>query len=133
MRNDRQIENQRIKEALEIFAYVCERSDLAGGCYVIDEKEMGFTYWMPATWNAFIADASLELGFRIRAKQDELGPERAKEFIEGAAYVIGCMQQFGLQTRLWGQDLQKLMEEHGKMAIQHNWPKIPRLAGFKPK
>jgi len=130
MQNDRPIQNPKIQMGLDIFRYVCHDGDLAGGVYLIDENEMGFAYWMPATWNAFIEDRELELGFRIRARQDELGAERAKYFIEGTAHVLGAMQQFGLQTKLWGLDIQRLIQKGGKLSIQHNYPKIPRLAGI---
>jgi len=128
MRNDRPLDNPRIQNGLDVFHYLCIEQDLAGGIYLLDDKEMGFSYHMDATWNAFVMDAELPSGFRIRVKQDELGRERAKEFLEGAAFVIGMMQQFGYQTRLWGKDLQKLVEKSG-MKIHHNYPKVEHLYG----
>lgn len=130
MINNRPIDSEHIREVLNLFTYACDRKDLSGGIYLVDREEVGFTYHMPASWNAFIDDRETPFGFRIRAKKEELGIERAKELIEGSAFVVGAMQQIGLQTRLWGQDLQKLMEQNGKMKFHHNWPKIPRFSGF---
>lgn len=126
MQNERPLDNPHIQEALDVFHAICERYDLAGGVYFTDATEMGFTYHPCATWNAHIADASLPLGFRIRARERELGPERAKELLDGSGWVIASMHQFGHQTKLWAQDLRKILKDMG-MTIQGHFPTIPRL------
>lgn len=113
MFNERTIESENIKQALSGAKYLFDYLDLAGGIYVVDRSEWAWGYQGKATWNAFIEDSNTPLGFRIRARQEELGPERAKELIEGAAFVMTSMQDFGNQTRLWAADLIKIMRQAG--------------------
>jgi hypothetical protein len=126
MRNDKPVNNPRIQEALDIFKYICKLHDIAGAVYFCDKEEMGYAYSQSATWNAHIEDENTPMGFRIRARREELGEERAKELLEGSGWVLASMFQFGNQTRLWAQDLIKLLGKAG-MKIDMNFPKIFRI------
>lgn len=133
MQNDRPIDNPHIQECLDMFHFLCERYDITGGIYLCDAKEMAFAYHQFATWNANIADANTPMGWRIRAKSNDLGHERAKELIEGSVWTIASMVQFGHQTKLWGTDLKHVIEKQGKMKIESTFPKVPRITGFNAK
>jgi len=132
MFNDRQIESRQLREALSGAKYLFDYLDLAGGIYIVDRSEWAWGYQGQATWNAFIEDKNTPLGFRLRARQDELGPERAKELIEGAAFVMTSMQDFGNQTRFWASDLIKIMKQAG-FTIEHKpfgGQPLKRLSGI---
>ena len=132
MFNDRPIESEQIREAFQFTKQMFDYYDLAGGIYLIDSKEWAWAYQKSATWNAFIDDPEMPLGFRIRARQNELGTERAKELIEGTAFVLTSMQDFGNQTRLWAGDMIKMLRKAG-ISIQYkpfNGNKLPRLEGM---
>lgn len=129
MFNDRPIESSQIREALSSAKYIFDYFDLSGGIYLIDPKEWAYGYQHQSTWNAFVEDSNTPMGFRIRARQEELGPERAKELIEGAAFVMTAMQDFGNQTRLWAGDLIKIMKQAG-ITIDYkpfNGKPLPRI------
>lgn len=131
MHNDRPIANPQMQEAIHAFQALCQRYDLAGGCFFVDAKEMGFTYAMPATWNAMIPDDRTDTGFRIRVKQAEIGRERAQQLMDGTVWVFGAMCNFGRQTLQWGQDLIAMLRAQG-MEITQDLPEVPHLEGRAP-
>lgn len=128
MRNDREIESPYIKEAIRLIGYEMVMKDLSGGVFLMDEHELGWLYKLPSSWNAFTEDVELPLGFRLRARQEELGKERAKFLLDNSAFVMGGMVRFGDQTRIWGRDLIKLCAKSG-MHITVEPYNIPRLDG----
>ena len=120
MQNDRPIEDPRMQDALQVIAEVYRMYDLAGGAYVVNAKEMAFTYAIYTTWNAIVEDDNLPeqpgmqtLGFRIRANEAELGAERAKELIEGTAWMLGAMKNFGMQSTQWATDMMRMLRKAG--------------------
>ena len=120
MQNDRPIEDPRMQDALQVIAEVYRLYDLAGAAYVVNAKEMAFHYAIYTTWNAVVEDDNLPqqdgrqtLGFRIRAKQEELGTERARELLEGTAWMLGAMKNFGLQCTQWATDMMRMMRKAG--------------------
>ena len=139
MRNDRPIDDPRMQEALQVIAEVYRLYDLAGGAYVVGPKEMAFHYALYTTWNAVVEDDNLPqepgmetLGFRIRAKQEELGTERAKELIEGTAWMLGAMQNFGMQCTQWATDMMRMMRKAG-IHIEHRpfgGQRLPHIGGI---
>ena len=139
MRNDRPIDDPRMQEALQVIAEVYRLYDLAGGCYVVNTKEMAFHYALYTTWNAVVEDDNLPqepgmetLGFRIRAKQEELGTERAKELIEGTAWMLGAMQNVGMQCTQWATDMMRMMRKAG-IHIEHRpfgGQRLPHIGGI---
>ena len=132
MFNDRPIESQHIKDALGVARQTFDYFDLAGGIYLIDSQEWAWAYKKSATWNAFVDDPETPLGFRIRAREAELGSERAKEMIEGAAFTLTSMQDFGHQTKLWASDMIRLLRKAG-LHIDHTpfgGRRLPRLEGM---
>lgn len=132
MFNDRPIESEHIREALSGAKYLFDYFDLAGGIYLIDSQEWAWAYQKSTTWNAFVDDPETPLGFRIRAREAELGSERAKELIEGAAFTLTSMQDFGNQTRLWAGDMIKMLNKAG-FSIHYkpfNGNKLPRIEGI---
>lgn len=125
MQNDRPIEDERTREALAIIAEVYRHYDLAGGAYVVNPKEMAFHYAIYTTWNAVVEDDDLPqqpgmqtLGFRIRAREAELGPERARELLEGTAWMLGAMKDFGMQCTQWATDMMHMLRKAG-ITIEH--------------
>lgn len=106
-------DNPRHHQALAEIATVYERYDLAGGCVIVDAQEMSYKYVFPTTWNVFVKDPTLPMGFRIRAKSDELGHERAHEFVEGAAWTMGALRDFARQTEIWMRDLMQMLRKNG--------------------
>lgn len=132
MFNDRPIEDPKLREALHGAKYLFDYFDLAGGIYLINANEWAWQYYMPSTWNANIDDKDTPMGFRIRARQEELGPERAKQLIEGSAFTLTSMQDFGNQTRLWAGDLISILKKAG-ITIDYkpfNGVRLPRLGGI---
>lgn len=128
MKNARHIENQETKLALQIIADVFEKTDHAGGVYLINPDEMAFLYCMPTSWSAFNYDPSTDLGFNIKARQDQLGPDEAKRLIDGAAFTIMSMIRFGQQTKIWGTDLKQMLEQGGRLKIETTpFPNIQHL------
>ena len=113
MLNDRPLQDPRTQEALQLLLATYRYYDLAGGCYVVNPTEMGFGYALYTTWNAIIEDEELPMGLRIRAKTEELGAERAKALLEGTAWTIGAMRDFGRQSEQWGKDLMRLLRQSG--------------------
>jgi len=139
MQNDRPIDDPRMQEALGLIAEVYRLYDLAGGAYVVNHKEMAFHYAIYTTWNAVVEDDDLPeqpgmqtLGFRIRAKQEELGPERARELLEGTAWMLGAMKNFGMQCTQWANDLMRMMRKAG-IHIEHQpfgGRRLPHIQGM---
>lgn len=130
MKNDRSLEDRKMADTLTGMQMYMRELDYSGGIYLVNREEMGFAYWMPTTWNAFIEDSTLDLGWRLRARQDELGSERAKELGTGAGWSIAAMEHFGHQTKIWGGDLRTLFEKGTGAKIDAKWPTIPRLGGI---
>jgi hypothetical protein len=132
MFNDRPIEDASLKEALDLIVHTINYYDLAGGVFLVKGAEWCYGYQMPATWNAHIDDPSTPMGFRIRAREAELGRDRAGELLLGSAQVLTSMQDFGNQTRLWAGDMIKLLRKAG-LHIDHtpfNGQRLPRLEGL---
>ena len=134
MRNDRALNSPHMEHCRQEMLLLLERYDLAGAVCLIDDKEMGFAYHLPATWNAFVPDDTLPLGFRIRAKSQELGHDRAQMLMEGAGQVIMGLKDFGVQTQTWMQDLLRLLRKAG-VKITHRpfgGQRLPRLTNQPP-
>jgi len=132
MFNDRPIEDINTQACLRAIRDVLDYYDLAGAVMLVNSSEWAYTYHFPTTWNAFINDESTPLGFRLRARQAELGEERAHELILGAAFVLTSMQDFGNQTRLWAQDLIQILKKAGVEVSYKpfNGQKLLRLSGM---
>jgi hypothetical protein len=113
MQNDRPLNDPRMQEALNIIAEVYRMYDLAGGAYVVNEDEVGFTYAMYTSWNATVEDSSLPLGFRIRVNESEMGRERAEKLMTGTARTVTAMKDFGMQSVQWANDLLKIIRKAG--------------------
>ena len=128
MRNDRPLQDPRTHEALQVMLETFRYYDLAGGCYVVNAQEMGFGYAMYTTWNAIVEDDSLPLGWRIRAKEADLGAERAKALLDGTAWTLGAMRNFGRQSEFWGLDLMRILRKAG-LRIDYSPPVIRHLGG----
>ena len=75
MFNDRPIDDPRLQAALDEVLAVYRKYDLAGACMLVNEEEAAFAYPIYTTWNAVVEDASVPMGFRIRVKEAEQGPE----------------------------------------------------------
>ena len=119
MMNDRPLQDPRTQEALDKIMAIYREYDLAGGAYVVNDKEMGFGYALYTTWNAITEDASLPLGFRIRVKTAEQGVDRAQAMVEGTAWMLGAMRDFGRQCEQWGQDLMRTLRRAGVRLSYH--------------
>lgn len=135
MMNDRPLNNADIQHVLNEFQRLCRTYDLVGACTVIDAKESGFTYALYTTWNGIALDATVQpLGFRIRIKTDEQGPERAHQLAAGTAWTFGALMDFGTQTRQWGRDLMQMLRQAG-MRIDHRpfgGTILPHITSTKP-
>lgn len=132
MFTDRPLTDQKTQEAMNHIGDVFTYYDLSGGVCVVNVQEWGYGYKWETTWNAFIDDPNTPLGIRIRAREAELGSERAKELITGAAHTMASLKDFGTQTRVWTDDLMKMMNKVG-MRIHHipfNGKKLPRIYGM---
>lgn len=132
MFNDRPIEDPRLAQALQEVAEVYRKYDLAGAAMVVSEEEAAFVYPIYTTWNAVIEEPTMPMGFRLRAKQEELGPDRARQLIEGTAHMLCQLKDFGAQTQLWMSDMLKLLRQAG-ISIAHrpfNGQKLPRITGL---
>lgn len=132
MFNDRPIEDLDLKATLDAIGAAIQYSDLAGGVFLVKGAEWCYGYQMSATWNAHIDDKSTPMGFRIRAREAELGRDRAGELLLGSAQVLTSMQDFGNQTRLWAGDMIKLLRKAG-LHIDHKpfgGQRLPRLEGL---
>ena len=131
MWNNRPIDNPHIAEVLAEFQRLCRYYDLVGGCTVGDEKEMGYGYAIFTTWNGFVEDATMPLGFRIRIKTADLGTERAQAFAEGAAWTCGLFLDFATQTSRWFKDILQLLRRNGMRVTYRPFggARLPRLGG----
>ena len=132
MFNDRPIRSAQLREALDLIGSTINYYDIAGGAFLVYKDEWCYGYQMPATWNAHIEDKATPMGFRIRAREDELGRDRAGELLLGSAQVLTSMQDFGNQTRLWAGDMIKLLRKAG-LHIDHTpfgGQRLPRLEGI---
>ena len=129
---ERPIDSQHMKDALAQIAIVMEMYDLSGTVCLINEKEWSYAYKFPSTWNANVQDADTPLGFRIRAREAELGADRAEQLLTGSAFVLTSLQDFGNQTRLWAADMIKMVKKVG-LHISYrpfNGHKLTRLVGI---
>lgn len=131
MRNDRPIEDPRMRAAMQEIAALYRRYDLAGGWYLVNPDEMAFGYAQYTTWNAIVEDATTPLGFRIRAKTAELGAERAQALLEGTAWCLGAMRNFGRQCEQWGKDLMQVLRKAGLRIEYHPFGghPLPHIGG----
>jgi hypothetical protein len=102
-----------MQEALQKLLHIYREYDLAGGCYLVNQDEMAFGYSLYTSWNCVIEDESVPLGFRIRAKSEELGHDRAQAMMEGTVWMLGAMRNFGRQCEQWGKDLMRLLQSSG--------------------
>lgn len=137
--NTRPLNDPRSQEALNIIGDVYRYYDLAGAAVIINPQEYGYGYAWEATWNAMVTDHDLPaqdglqpLGFRIRAREAELGQERAQELLTGSAFVLTALKDFGTQTQIWAQDLIKILRKNG-IQITHrpfNGQRLPRIRGM---
>lgn len=132
MFNDRPTEHAGLREALDLIGHTINYYDLAGGAFLVYGNEWCYGYQMPATWNANIEDKLTPMGFRIRAREAELGRDRAGELLLGSAQVLTSMQDFGNQTRLWAGDMLAILKKVG-ITVDYkpfNGQKLPRLRGM---
>lgn len=137
--NQRPLSDPKTQEALNLIAEIFAYYDLAGGVCVVNRDEWGYGYSFPATWNACVTDADLPaqdgmvpLGFRIRAREAELGSDRAKELLLGTAHTVASLKDFGTQTKLWAEDLMRVLRKQG-MRIEYtpfNGQRLPRITGM---
>ena len=118
--NDRPLDDPKSQEALDIIYGVYKYYDLAGGVCIVNPQEWGYGYVWETTWNACVDDPNLPareglqyLGFRIRAKESELGQARARELLTGTAFTLTSLKDFGTQTRMWAEDLMRLLRKNG--------------------
>ena len=131
MFNDRPIDSQEIKTALIGAKYLFDMYDLAGGIFLINQNEWAYGYQMSTSWNAHVDDPNTPMVFKIRARANELGIERAKQLLEGSAFCLTSMQDFGNQTRLWAGDMIKMLRKVG-LHIDYtpfNGKPLPRMYG----
>lgn len=132
MRNERPLEDARTQEALDKIHAIYREYDLAGGFYVVNPQEMGFGYSLYTTWNAIVEDDELPLGFRIRVKTAEQGPERAQAMVEGTAWMLGAMRDFGRQCEQWGKEMMQLLRKAGVGLSYHPFggQRLPHIGGM---
>ena len=134
MQNDRPLNNPHMERCRQEMLLLLEQHDLAGAVCLIDDQEMGFAYHLPATWNAFVEDATLPLGFRIRAKSADLGHDRAQYLMNGVGAVLGGLKDFATQTQVWMQDLTRLLRKAG-VQVSHRpfgGQRVPHLVDQLP-
>lgn len=132
MHNDRNVEDPNMQEALEKIKDIFQYYDLAGGVVVVNPNEWAYTYSLETTWNAITGDLSAPLGFRLRAKSDELEQEIVKERVSNTAHFFCSMIDFSTQTKLWFNDLKNILQKSG-IRIHHvsfGGKKIPRITGL---
>ena len=137
--NDRPLQDPKAQEALNIIYGLYKYYDLAGGVCIVNPQEWGYGYIWETTWNACVNDPNLPvrggmqpLGFRIRAKEAELGRERAKELLTGSAFTLTSLKDFGTQTKIWAEDLIRLLRKNG-LQIDYkpfNGKPLPRIGGY---
>ena len=134
VKNDRPLTNPHMEHCRQEMLLLLERYDLAGAVCLIDGQEMGFAYHLPATWNAFVPDDTLRLGFRVRAKSEDLGHDRAHMLLEGTAQTVGGLKDFGRQTDVWMQDLFRLLRKAGVQIVHRPFggQRLPRLTNQPP-
>lgn len=128
MFNDRPIEDARLQAALDDVLAVYRKYDLAGACMLVSEEEAAFAYPVYTTWNAVVDDDTL-LGFRIRAKEAEQGPERRHALLLGTVHLFCQLKDFGAQTQVWMQDLLRMLRTSGIQYTHRpfNGRKLPRM------
>lgn len=137
--NDRPLNDPKSQEALNAIHDLYQYYDLAGGVCIINPNEWGYGYVWETTWNACVNDADLPaqlgwqpLGFRIRAKEAEQGRERARELLTGSAFTLTSLKDFGTQTKIWAEDLIRLLRKNG-LQIDYkpfNGQRLPRIQGM---
>lgn len=137
MQNDRPVTSSYIAQCRRDMLALLEHYGLAGAVCVIDDQEWGYGYHLPATWNAFAEDASVEpTGLRIRAtKSAELGDERANKLLTGTAHTLCSLKDFAHQTHVWMNDLLGMLRQRG-IRVDHvpfGGEKLPRLTEQPPR
>jgi hypothetical protein len=137
--NSRPLQDPTTQEALNLIAQVYRYYDLAGGVAVVNAQEWGYGYVWQATWNACVEDPDLPardglmpLGFRIRAREADLGRARAQELLTGTAFTLTSLKDFGTQTRIWAEDLIRLLRQHGLRIAYTPFggQRLPRIQGL---
>jgi hypothetical protein len=135
MRNDRDIQNERLKAALQAVLEMAREQDFACAVMLVSEEEAAFGYQLFTSFNAVIEDADLPLGFRFRLKTAEQGEERARQLALGTWHMLHQLKDFGAQTQLWMGDLLAILKKAG-MSFDHtpfNGRKLPRLTSEPPR
>ncbi len=137
--NDRPLQNPKSQEALNLIYELYRYYDLAGAVAIINPNEWGYGYVWETTWNACVDDANLPtrdgmrpMGFRIRAKEADLGRERARDLLTGSAFTLTSLKDFGTQTKIWAEDLIRLLRKNG-LQIDYkpfNGKPLPRIQGM---
>ena len=135
MQNDRPLVSPDMERCRQDIFALLEHYDLASAVCLVNEAEWGYGYHLPATWNAIVDDATLPLGFRIRAKSADLGHDRAHALTLGAAHTICSLKDFGQQTQAWMSDLLRLLRRAGVQVTHRsfNGQKLPRLISRPPR
>ena len=134
MRNGRPIEDRNLRHGLHEVQKVLRRRGLAGAVMLVAEDEAAFTYAMHAPWSAIQPDPETDLGFRIRAKSAEDGPELTHARLEAAVHTICQISDFGEQTTAWMEDLKLLLRRAG-IEFEHtpfNGRPLPHLDAGQP-
>jgi hypothetical protein len=132
MFNDRKIEDPALKVALDEVQRLMTRRGYAGAVMIVGEREAAFGYVMAAPWSAIRAAPGTPMGFRITAKQAELGAALAASRMEGAAHTICQLQDFGQQTASMMADLLNLLKGAG-ITVEHtpfNGQPMPRISAI---
>lgn len=119
MINDRPIKSPRLQACLNDVKRIIKRYNMAGTVMIVAPEEAAFAYVMTPSWSAWREDTSLPLGFRLRARSSEDGPELTHKRVEGAMHTICQFSDFGEQTTMWMEDL-KLMARRAGIDFHHN-------------
>lgn len=134
MTNDRPIQDERLKAALQAVGELAREQDLAMALMLVSEDEAAFAYQVYTTWNCVVEDDTIPLGFRFRLKTEEQGQERAERLALGTGHMLHQLKDFGAQTQLWMGDMLAMLRKSG-MSFTHrpfNGRKLPRLTDQKP-
>ena len=113
MRNDRPIQDRNLRHGLAEVQKVLRRRGLAAAVMLVSEDEAAFTYAMHAPWSAIRPEPQSDLGFRIRAKSAEDGPELTHARVLVAVHTICQISDFGEMTMSWMEDLKLLLRRSG--------------------
>lgn len=111
--NNRPIDDRRLQKALDEIKMVYARYGFAGAAVVIGPKEAAFTYAMHAPWSAIRYDASMPLGWRLRAIEKEEGRAKTEARVEGAVHTVCQLADFGAQTQDWMEQVKAMIRRAG--------------------